>query len=77
MSKKPSVQYEYRAKRDRLEITNSLKKKSERKDLMKAPSSKASRRCGPRKEAKEAAKKSLEGNQNTCGRRLIVRASAH
>jgi hypothetical protein len=77
MSKRPSVQYEYHAKRDRLEITNSLKKKSGRKDLMKAPSSKARRRCGPRKEAKEAAKKSLEGNQNTCGRRLIVRASAH
>jgi hypothetical protein len=39
-----------------------------------APSSKSRRGCGPRKEAREAAKKSLEGNQNTCGRRLIVRA---
>ena len=38
MSKKPSVQNEYHAKKDRLEITikrYSLKKKSERKDLMK------------------------------------------
>ena len=38
MSKKPSVQQEYDAKKDRLEITikhYSLKKKSERKDLMK------------------------------------------
>jgi len=38
MSKKPSVQHEYDAKKDRLEITikhYSLKKKSERKDLMK------------------------------------------
>jgi hypothetical protein len=38
MSKEPSVQYEYHAKKDRLEITikhYSLKKKSERKDLMK------------------------------------------
>jgi hypothetical protein len=37
MSKKPSVQYEYHAKKDRLEITikhYSLKKKLERKDLM-------------------------------------------
>jgi hypothetical protein len=38
MSKKPSVQHEYDAKKDRLEITikhYSLKKKSERKDVMK------------------------------------------
>jgi hypothetical protein len=38
MSKKPSVQQEYDAKKDRLDITikhYSLKKKSERKDLMK------------------------------------------
>ena len=38
MSKKPSVQNDYHAKKDRLEITikhYSLKKKSERKDLMK------------------------------------------
>jgi hypothetical protein len=38
MSKKPSVEHEYDAKKDRLEITikhYSLKKKSERKDLMK------------------------------------------
>ena len=38
MTKKPSVQSEYHAKKDRLEITikhYSLKKKSERKDLMK------------------------------------------
>jgi hypothetical protein len=38
MSKKPSVQYEYHAKKDRLEITikqYALEKKSERKDLMK------------------------------------------
>jgi len=38
MSKKPSVQQEYDAKKNRLEITikhYSLKKKSERKDLMK------------------------------------------
>lgn len=38
MSKKPSVQREYDAKKDRLEITikhYSLKKKSEREDLMK------------------------------------------
>jgi hypothetical protein len=38
MSKKPSVQHEYEKKKDRLEITikhYSLKKKSERKDLMK------------------------------------------
>ena len=38
MSKKPSVQQEYDKKKDRLEITikhYSLKKKSERKDLMK------------------------------------------
>ena len=38
MSKEPSVQYEYHAKRDRLEIIikhYSLKKKSEREDLMK------------------------------------------
>ena len=37
MSKKPSVQHKYDAKKDRLEITikhYSLKKKSERKDLM-------------------------------------------
>jgi len=38
MPKKPSVRNEYHAKQDRLEITikrYSLKKKSERKDLMK------------------------------------------
>jgi hypothetical protein len=38
MSKKPSVQHEYDRKKDRLEITikhYSLKKKSERKDLIK------------------------------------------
>jgi hypothetical protein len=38
MSKKRSVQHEYDKKKDRLEITikhYSLKKKSERKDLMK------------------------------------------
>ena len=38
MPKKPSVRNEYHAKKDRLEITikrYSLKKKSERKDLMK------------------------------------------
>ena len=38
MLKKPSVRNEYHAKKDRLEITikhYSLKKKSERKDLMK------------------------------------------
>jgi len=38
MSKKPSVQNDYHARKDRLEITikrYSLKKKSERKDLMK------------------------------------------
>jgi hypothetical protein len=38
MSKKPSVEHEYDKKKDRLEITikhYSLKKKSERKDLMK------------------------------------------
>ena len=38
MSKKPSVQNEYHAKKDRLEITikrYSLKKKSDRKDLLK------------------------------------------
>ena len=38
MSKKPSVQNEYHAKKDRLGITikhYSLKKKSDRKDLMK------------------------------------------
>ena len=38
MSKNPSVQHDYDAKKDRLEITikhYSLKKKSERKDLMK------------------------------------------
>ena len=38
MSKSPSIQHEYHAKSDRLEITikhYSLKKKSERKDLMK------------------------------------------
>ena len=38
MSKKPSVKSEYHAKKDRLEITvkhAGLKKKSERKDLIK------------------------------------------
>jgi hypothetical protein len=38
MSKKPSVKSEYHAKKDRLEITikhSGLKKKSERKDLVK------------------------------------------
>jgi len=38
MPKKPSVRNKYRAKKDRLEITikhYALKKKSERKDLMK------------------------------------------
>jgi hypothetical protein len=38
MPKKPSVQSKYHAKKDRLEITikhYALKKKSERKDLMK------------------------------------------
>ena len=38
MPKKPSVQHEYDAKKDRLEITikhYSLKKKSDRKDLIK------------------------------------------
>jgi hypothetical protein len=38
MSKRPSVENEYHAKKDRLEITikhYSLKKKSERKDLTK------------------------------------------
>jgi hypothetical protein len=38
MSKKPSVEHEYHAKKDRLEITikhSLLKKKSERKDLMR------------------------------------------
>ena len=38
MSKKPSVQSDYHAKKDRLQISikhYSLKKKSERKDLMK------------------------------------------
>jgi hypothetical protein len=38
MPKQPSVRNKYRAKKDRLEITikhYSLKKKSERKDLMK------------------------------------------
>jgi hypothetical protein len=38
MSKKPSVQQEYHAKKDRLDVVvkhYSLKKKSERKDLLK------------------------------------------
>jgi hypothetical protein len=38
MSKRPSIQHEYHPKRDRLEITikhYSLKKKSEREDLVK------------------------------------------
>jgi hypothetical protein len=38
MSKKPSVEHEYHAKKDRLEITikhYSLEKKSERKDIVK------------------------------------------